>query len=264
MSSKRLGGAFAALALLVLLASSEIAAAETLTTEYSVTVRGFPVGRAKLEATFNDGSYSIRFAGGMRGLARLFSDAETTAAAEGRIGEERLMPADYNHVWTEDDDTETVAMHFSGRRIADMTLDPPIKHPERYAPFTKENTSDALDPVSAFVWPAAGGVTPETCNRTLPLVDGRRRFDISLAFDREEDFSTRDRSFHERTVVCRFSYTAVAGHRIDKPQKESILNGKEMEVWMAPAGTGFAAPARIQVLTRVGRIVLVATKFRLE
>ena len=33
---------------------------------------------------------------------------------------------------------------------------------------------------------------------------------------------------------------------------------------MAPAGDGLAAPARIQLSTRIGRIVLVATKFQAE
>jgi hypothetical protein len=262
MLLKRLSGALAALPFLC--ASSEVAFAEKLTTEYSVTVRGFPVGRARLEAEFNDGSYSIRYSGGVIGIARFFSDVETTAAANGKIGDERLMPSDYNHVWTEDDDTETVAMHFSGRGIAEIKRDPPEDHPERYAPFTKENTADALDPISAFVWPISGSVSPETCNRMLPLTDGRRRYDINLAFDREADFSTRDGSFQEHTVVCRFSYTPVAGFRIDEPEEDSIVNGKEMEVWMAPAGASFVAPARIQVLTRIGRVVLVATTFRVE
>ncbi len=33
---------------------------------------------------------------------------------------------------------------------------------------------------------------------------------------------------------------------------------------MAPAGAGLVAPARIQLSTRIGRVELVATKFRTQ
>ncbi len=79
-------------------------------------------------------------------------------------------------------------MHFSGRGgstdiVASIRRE---KHPERYVPLTEADTADVLDLVSAFVWPVAGGVTPDICGRTLPLMDGKRRFDIALAFSRLE------------------------------------------------------------------------------
>ncbi len=264
MRLQRLGILPLAFTLPFLFHASGAASATTLQTEYSVTVRGFPVGRARLQAEFNDGRYTIQFSGGISGLARFFSDAETSAAAIGDVGDDRLRPSEYKHIWKEDNETEAVDMHFAGRGLTEVSLDPPQQHPERYAPFTKANTADALDPVSAFVWPVAGGVTPDICSRTLPLTDGKRRFDIALSFNRLEDFTTPDHSYRDRAVVCSFSYEPVAGYRIDKPEKESILNGDGMEVWMAPAGAGLAAPARIQLRTRIGQVVLEATKFRTE
>ncbi len=264
MRPQRLGILPLALALPLLLLAPKAALASSLSTEYSVTVRGFPVGHARLQAQFSDGRYTIQFTGGVTGLARLLSDAETSAAAIGEIGNDRLRPSEYKHLWKENNETEAVDMHFVGRRLTDVSLDPPRQHPERYVPFTKANTADTLDLVSAFVWPVAGGVTPDICSRTLPLTDGKRRFDIALSFNRQENFSTRDRSYHNRAVVCSFRYEPVAGQRIDKPEKESIVNGDGMEVWMAPAGAGLAAPARIDLTTRIGRVELVATKFRME
>ena len=137
------------------------------------------------------------------------------------------------------------------------TLQPPRRHPERYAPFTKESNSDAVDLVSAFLWPVEK-ITDDTCNRTLPLVDGRRRFDIALSFDRFDSFATRDRSFSSPVAVCRLDYKPVAGHRIDKPDN-SILDADDTEVWIAPVGEGFVIPTRIQLRSRAGRILLEAT-----
>lgn len=234
--------------------------ASSLRTEYSVTVRGFPVGRAKLTADFADGHYSIQFSGGIRGLARIFSDAETSAAAVGKVTDGRMTPIEYKHLWKEDNDTETVDMHFSGRRIADISRNPPENHPERYVPLKDADMADVLDPVSAFVWPVAA-VTPDICGRTISLMDGKRRFNLDLSFSRKERFSTRDRSYSGRAVVCSFRYRPVAGHRIDGKKSGTITGDGTMEVWMAAAGNGLAAPARIQFGTRMGRVVMTATRF---
>jgi hypothetical protein len=208
------------------------------------------------QAEISGDAYVLRFSGGARGLARIFSDAETSATVSGTLAADRLQPVAYDHVWTEDGERETVTMRFSGRRLASMTLDPPRRHPERYVPFTPESKADVLDLVSAFLWPF-GELGEGTCVRTLPLVDGRRRFDITLAPARLAKFATRDGSFQAEVAVCEFRYTPVAGQRIGKPDN-SILNAENAEVWIAPVGDGFAIPARVQLRSRVGRIVLEA------
>jgi hypothetical protein len=99
------------------------------------------------------------------------------------------------------------------------------------------------------------------CSRSLPLMDGKRRFNLDFSYSRTERFATRDQSFSGRTVVCRFDYRRVAGHRIDKKAKsdDSITGSGPMEIWMAPAGDGLAVPARIQFPSRIGNVVLTAT-----
>jgi hypothetical protein len=42
------------------------------------------------------------------------------------------------------------------------------------------------------------------------------------------------------------------------------LNAGGAEVWMAPVAGGFAIPARIQLQSRVGRIVLEAQSISIE
>jgi Protein of unknown function (DUF3108) len=245
-------------------AAADRADAGTIQIEYSVRVRGLPVGKADLDAEFADGRYTMKLAGKLTGLARLFSDARTTATVVGEVDEDRLAPTKYRHRWTEGDDSETIDMRFSGRGLADTVLKPVEKHPERYAPITDADKVDVSDMVSASVWLASSGVTRDICSRKLPLTDGRRRFDIALKFSRFEDFATADRSFQRRAVVCSFRYEKVAGHRIDGKGKETITGGDGMEVWMTPTGTGFATPVRIQVNTRIGRIVFVATKIQAQ
>lgn len=246
-------------ALFALSGQAPEAASATIESSYSVSIRGFPVGRARLQATVGDNRYAIQFSGGVRGLARLFADIETTASAAGRLGGERLRPDRYSHVWVEDDETETVTMGFDDRGLRDVTLDPPRGHPERYVPLSARDKLGALDPLSAFLWPAPDGLAPEICDRTLPLMDGRRRFDIVLSFARRARFVTRDGSYSTEAIVCAFRYRQVAGHRAGRASGDSIIDSEDMEVWLATAAGGIAVPVRVQFHTRAGRIVLQAT-----
>ena len=131
MTLTRLVLAFAAVAL-PLHSAPGSAEARTITAEYSVKIRGFLVGRAEFQADISGKRYTMRFSAGVQGLGRISSDAETTATVGGKLGADRLLPSEYNHAWTEDGETETVEMRFSGRAVTTIDLEPPRNHPERY------------------------------------------------------------------------------------------------------------------------------------
>lgn len=258
--------AASALVLLCLAFTAPAAAeqAHTLRTDYSVTVRGFPVGAAHLRASFGGGDYRVDFTGGITGLARLFSDAKTNASVSGRTAEDRPRPLEYSHVWVEKGEEEDVRMLFAGRGVKSISLTPPREHPERYVPLTKKLEADAFDPVSAFLLPAGGAVGPDTCARTLQLIDGKRRFDLELSFRRSATFKTSDGTYSGPIVVCGMRYVAIAGHKQGKEDGSFAADAKDNEVWFAPAGDGMVAPIRLQFRSRIGRIVMQARTFKAE
>ncbi len=253
---------FVATALLIV-ATSVSAAATTIKVDYSVSIRGFPVGKAKLEAEIVDERYSVALSGGVSGLARLVADASTEAEASGRIGEDRPFADAFSYVWVENDETERASVRFNGSGAEEIALDPPRSRPERYVPMTAEAKADSVDVVSAVLWPAATGARPETCERTLPLIDGKRRFDLEAQFVRVESFATRNRSRYYRAVVCSLRYKPIAGHRADK-RGEDLLDGTDMEVWLVSTGNGLATPVRFQLTIGVGKVVFEATRFRVN
>ena len=258
--------AAAVIALSASLGSVPDAGALSLSIDYSVSVRGFPVGRAHIRAETIEARYAISFSAGITGLARLFTQIGTTAQATGTIREDRPYAAEYTHTWIEDGETETASMRFADAGVQDIALEPPIDRPERYVPVTAAHRADTLDPVSAFLWPAPAGTTADACARTLPLFDGKRRFDIEAAFARTDSFSVRRGSRYYRVLVCTIRYRAIAGHRADRPDDSGgpINEGGDMEVWLADTGDGLLAPVRVQLMSRIGRVVMQATRFDVE
>lgn len=251
-----------AIACAVGLVAPAVASAASVRADYSVSVRGLPVGSARLKAEFADGRYAVKFSGRVKGLVRLFSDARASAEAEGEESDGHLLPAVYQHQWTEDDDAEIVNIRFADLGVSEVSVEPPPKHPERYVPVTAAHKAGVLDPVSAFVWPAPGGATPDICDRTLPLFDGQQRFDLALSFSRSETFSTGDGSYSGPAVVCAIRYRPISGHRPGKESVQFMAENKDMEVWMAPTSNGdVVVPVKISIRTSFGRVVLEARDF---
>jgi hypothetical protein len=259
-----LAGVPLALLALGLLCCPNPAEASALSIEYSVSIRGLPVGTARLRSESADGRYRTEFSARVSGLARMFSDAEMSAHAAGDIAPDRPHPDEYGHVWVEDGETETVAMRFAGTAATEISLDPPRKRPERYEPVTAADKADVLDPVSAFLWPVAGGAGPESCGRTLPLIDGKHRFDIDLSFARKATFTPRNATAALPALVCSMRYRQISGHRLNRKGGGFMREDSAAEVWMAPAGDEILAPVQVSLESRVGRIVLRATKFEVE
>ncbi len=253
--------AFAALPFLSL---PDAGHAASLRGEYSLSLRGIPIGSARLKAEVAEGHYTIEFAGRVKGLVRLFTDGEASVRAEGAEADGALRPAEYSQYWTEEDDEETIRVAFSGREVSDIAVEPPVKRPERYVPVEAEHKADVLDPASAFVWPAPDGATAEICDRTLPLFDGRRRYDLALSYSRTEEFEGRSGSYSGPAVVCAVRYRPIAGHRENRKTVRELAANEDMEVWMAPVGDGMVAPVRVRVGTKYGRVVLNAQEFEAE
>lgn len=253
--------AFAALCLLSA-GGAGPASARVLEGEYSLSVRGFPIGSAQLRAQLADGQYEIELSSRLTGLVRIFSDGAGLASASGTEADGGLRPARYGHRWTEEDETETVNVAFAGSDAKTIEIDPPVKRPKRYVPVQPEHMRGVLDPATAFIWPTASEDGPRVCGRVLPVFDGKRRFDLSFTFNRQERFEARDGSYSGPAFVCSIRYTPIAGHRVKKEAVQSMAANTDMEVWMAPLGDGsHVAPVRLRVGTKYGRIVLEAKRF---
>ena len=253
------------LSLFLLVLPQSGTAAASFQAEYSVSVRGLPVGRAVLAATRDGDGYDVTFSGEVGGLLRLFSDGAADASASGQAQDGGLAPAEYTHLWTEDDEEERVSMRFDAGGVTELSAEPPRRRPERYLPVTEAHKQGVLDPVSALIWPAGDQLAPEACQRALPVFDGRNRFDLALSFDRMEQFAAKDGSYAGPALVCAIRYVPIAGHRPERDSVRFMAANEDIEVWMAPAGdTGLLAPAAIRVRTKVGRLVLEAQRFTTE
>jgi hypothetical protein len=128
----------------------------------------------------------------------------------------------------------------------------------------EEKLEGIVDPLSAMLVPAPGadaGSWQEACRRTLPVFDGRHRYDLRLAFKRM-DVLSEGQGYRGPLLVCALTYVATADHSGATTLMKYLSEGREMEVALAPVpGTPVLAPVRLFVAGMLGNLIVTATRF---
>jgi Protein of unknown function (DUF3108) len=155
-------------------------------------------------------------------------------------------------------------MAFAGGAVKDLQVEPPTPYSADRVPLTEAHRRGVMDPLSAglvYVGGSGDVLTPDVCRRTVPIFDGRQRYDLTLAFKGMQQVKA-DKGYEGPVVVCMVVYQPLAGHRPDRPAVRQLAESRDMDIWFAPiAGTRFLAPFRISLPTVIGMAVLQADQF---
>ncbi|HEY0290745.1 MAG TPA: DUF3108 domain-containing protein [Hansschlegelia sp.] len=251
-----------------LLAATGPAAAETrVRARYALTLAGFDIGTATMQAGIDKASYDMNMSVRMTGLVKFFTGGRGAATSRGAYGDTSVSPSAYALNTKSSDKGQIIRFALAGGAIRQISVEPPPKTKDT-VPVTDADKRGVVDPLSALMMPVAGTADPldkSSCDRTLPVFDGRQRFDVTLRYDRMET-ATADPSakgsYDGKLIVCKASYKAIAGHKPGREQVVFMENNKDMEVWLAPvSGTRALLPWKISVRTPIGTAVISATSF---
>ncbi|WP_271199398.1 DUF3108 domain-containing protein [Methylopila turkensis] len=257
-----------AIALVFVASAQAVSAAETrVRARYDLTLAGFNIGTASMQAGIQDQSYDLNVSARMTGLARFLTGGRGAATARGAVRDATVAPAAYAINTRSGEKGQVIRFALAAGAIRSMLVEPPART-EGIVPVSDSDKRGVLDPVSALMMPVAGAGDPlasSSCNRTLPVFDGRQRFDVTLRYDRTETVkgaSSAPGQYEGQAIVCKASYKAISGHRPGRKQVAFMESNKDMEVWLAPvAGTRALLPWKISVRTEVGVAVIAASSF---
>ena len=238
----------------------------TLTANYTISVARIPVGKLAWSADIGADSYDIAGSGEASGIASFLASGKGTLATRGTVTDGRLSPTEFSSDITEDGGKLRQTMRLEQGNVTELTIDPPAPaaDPDRVA-LTAAHQQGVVDPLTAWLVPAAGagdGLGREACERTLPVFDGQKRYDLKLAF-RRMDKAKADKGYQGPALVCAVTLQPIAGHRPASSTVKFLAGGRDIELWLAPvAGTRLLAPIRVQVANMLGNIVVQAVEFQ--
>jgi hypothetical protein len=254
--------AIAALATCILCADAN--AQGKLDARYVATLAGVQIGAGGWVIDIGDDQFSAAANGMTTGLLRVFATGEGISTSRGTVRGDNLAPTLFVSTINNDKRVEELKLVMSAGNVKDMVVEPPtMPHPDR-VPLTDAHRRGIVDPMSAALIRVPGNddpVGPEACRRTLPVFDGRMRFDLQLSFNRFENVQA-EKGYHGSVAVCRVRFVPVAGHVPNRPAIKYLAAQQDIEMWLAPiAGTRIVVPYKISIPTPIGRGVLEATQF---
>ena len=148
--------------------------------------------------------------------------------------------------------------------VKDASSDPPPDHDRERVPVSEADLQNVFDPMSATLLATPGNGNPlsaEACQRTMPIFDGRLRYDLQFAFKRMETVKP-EKGYSGPVVVCSVTFKPVAGYIGSRATIRYLSKIRDMEIWLAPiAGTRVLVPFRAQGPTPIGEAVMEATQF---
>jgi len=246
----------------LVIGASDRAQAQRLDARYVISMTGIRVGQSAWTVNLEEDRYSVSASGGSVDILNVLLRGEGVARVAGSIKDGRLVPSAFSSSLTEDSEKVDLKMTFEDGNVTAVEDNAPPPSPDR-VPLAQSHAQGVLDPLTALIIPdEGGGAVPakESCNRTLAIFDGRRRYDLVLSFKRMEQM--RDKAEGASVLVCNVILRPIAGHRANSMIMKYVAGRRDMEIaFAAIAGTRFLAPFRLSVPTLIGTMAISATSF---
>ena len=268
-SHRRIGHAIALSATVLAVAAADAEnraglAQGKLDARYSVTLGGVPIGRGSWVIDIGNDHFSAAANGATAGLMRAFASGQGQSAVHGNIAGGQLVPSIYTSSIYTDQKYDEVRMVISAGKVKDFVAEPPNTPSPNRIPLTEAHRNGVSDPMTASLVRVPGNgdtVTPQVCQRTASVFDGRMRYDLQLSFKRIARVKSQT-GYEGAVVVCTVHFSPIAGHVPDRYAIKYLTELRDIELWLAPiAGTRVMAPYRLSVPTPIGVGIMQATQF---
>jgi hypothetical protein len=231
---------------------------------YIATLAGVQIGKGAWVIEIGDDQFTAAASGMTTGLLRVFATGQGNGASRGAVRGDNLVPTIFVSTINNDKRVEELRIVLSAGTVKDLVIDPPTTpNPDRI-PLTDAHRRGVIDPMSAALIRVSGNgdpVSPEACRRTIPVFDGRMRFDLQLGFKRIEKVQAQ-KGYQGPVAVCGVQFIPLAGYVPERAAIKYLMAQQDMEIWLAPIpGTRVVVPYRISLQTPLGQGILEATQF---
>jgi len=230
-------------------ASEEIGNPSPFSTTYDFYIGGLSIAEITFDGAIGALEYNADSTVETRGLLELLVSTRMTASAKGyRHTKGHLAPDEYRTDYTTRSEAREVAIAYTGE-VADVSITPaePIKAHD----ISASDHPGTLDPVTAAVTMMNPRNREDLCNRSIPVFDGKRRYDIVLLpIDmRPEGKSPPPPSWDTPTVHCFGVYERIAGFEGDLQTAQRYF---PFDIWFEESDGRYHKIVRLAGKTKIG------------
>jgi hypothetical protein len=243
-------------------------AGSTLQMAMTLYAGGVTLGKVDLNTTVRGDQYHSVSNLSTGGVVNAFWQSEIQATSTGTVAPKNFHPGLYDSFYTgRSDRKQEVSLTYDAGGPVRLFADPP--YPTTGYEVTPAQQRGTLDPLSAITFFVSGvGTSAENpCGVTLPVFDGRRRYDVEFVKVKDTTVSMDNGLYKGKAVLCEAKYKQLAGY---KPRviKEGA-NFPMISAWIATVsssvtGRNYVVPLRVWANTEYGVIAAVATTLKVD
>jgi hypothetical protein len=244
---------------LALIATPAIAADKIAMRVEVFGMGGMHVATDRTTIEQNGNNYAISGDLKTGGLAGMFQDFQSHATARGRLTAAGAQPEAYNADIRRDSGERHDKVDFRAGAVAAGSSTAPAKGPAKSsvgeisaAPAAgAAPPRDTVDPLTAYFLVERRLGTGGDCTMSLPVYDGRHRYNLQFADAGDQDLSASGGQHYSGPAkACKMSRENVAGYPTDKLEMP-----KRGTIWYARLMPGdLMLPVKLEMVTDIGSV----------
>jgi hypothetical protein len=228
---------------------------------YEVYLGGLHIFTFDVNMTLQPDRYRVTAAGGTRGMVGLLYRWDMKLSAEGLDDNGRIEPRRYAAETDWQRNARTVDLRFAEGGRYDLQQDPPPEpDPDIEGGLPEALPEGTVDPLSLAVAASRALAESGRCDQTLPVFDGRRRFDLIVKHIDETTLAPNSYSIYQGAAVrCSFSMERISGFRKSWRSSRQWDAGSSTPptIWIAPIRQDLPpVPVRYEGQIALGTIVV--------
>jgi hypothetical protein len=225
---------------------------------YRVDLGALNLGEFYVNADFSGSRYAMHAKGRFSLVSGMLYEASGKTSSKGEWSRGAPLPAKFTLSYSNGKKKEQRELRFENGVVSDIDIVPKKKqNPKRRVPVTKDQLENVLDPLTAAFLSAHPGGAPgdlAVCDQTLPVFEGKQRFDIVLKPKRTDTVGNdAPPALAGSVAVCQVKYVPISGHKRDQPGVKFVSENDDIEVWLARLPqTSLYIPYRVVMPTAWG------------
>jgi YD repeat-containing protein len=241
------------------------AAQKPISLKYDVYAGGFKALDAQMQLNQDDKAYDVALKAQTQGFIGSLFPWQATYTTQGKAGKDgQPVPTLSLAESTWKDGTKLTEMSYdpNGRPLKATTKDGNTTNVKR--DIDQSLSADAVDMLTSTVMMMQSAKNKNTCAGTYGVFDGKRRFNIKLKDEGQDNISKSDySSFSGTALKCTITVEPVAGFsKKDKKrgwmavQAHTEKYKKEPAIWFGKVGgKGPYVPVRLEIASDYGTVV---------
>ncbi|HEY8950760.1 MAG TPA: DUF3108 domain-containing protein [Rhizomicrobium sp.] len=190
---------------------------------YTIAFWALPFGHTHYDGKVTPESYSAKMHFETSGVVSLFWKSKIDATVNGKIAPRSITPVVYDS-YSQDRDKPVQRVKVSFDGAMPETLAEPPYNTTKY-PVTDEQKKNTLDPMSALTAILSGVrvTSNDPCGTGVQVFDGRRRYDVTFTYKRDEHVELSNGMFNGTAHLCQIHYNQIAGYK-----QKIVKEGKKL------------------------------------